>query len=90
MASKYENLVFEGRWKYKKVLKGKYVFENIYNKQEVVLSGVQIYNVINGKDTLSKIISRKLFKEKGTTVPVDNHTCTRWQNNKRKYAKRRF
>lgn len=43
----------------------KYKLRNIYNKQELVIGGTTLRKILNGKTSVSKIIARKLRKNKG-------------------------
>ena len=76
-----KDTIFEGRWKISEYnsKEKKYVLENIYNKSTMTMSSHQLYNVVHGKDTLSKVRLRQAC--------VNQNICVR--NSRTKTAKRR-
>ena len=59
--SKYKDIILEGRWKWKCYTETKMnTFENIYNGMLVELTHRQVESILNGKDTLGHIITRRL------------------------------
>lgn len=57
---KYLNKIYDGRWKVIDINKGKYLLENIYNLQTIILNYQQIRSLEFEKTTVSKIISRRI------------------------------
>ena len=73
----YENVILEGRWKYKSESPTTMVeFENIYNGNTIRLSHRQIRQVMNGKDTVGHIMSRRMGHNKHTNW--GNNVLKRW------------
>ena len=84
--SKYDNLVLDGRWKFKSWERhGSAVFENIYNHTEITLSSKQINNVVNGKTSVSTIMSRRIVNGPNELRVVDNMVSKRWKFQKYKH-----
>lgn len=57
--------LLDGRWKYVGVKDSKYVFENIYNHNIIALNYRTYKNIVEGKDTISKHISRIIAEDGG-------------------------
>ena len=55
-----KDTILDGRWKYTHREKTRYVFENIYNGQVVVLSYRQVHKILLGEDTIAHIICRRI------------------------------
>lgn len=62
MISKYQETVLDGRWKFKRWVNGRVIFENIFNHQEVMLTKRQLDSVLEGRITVSKIVSKRIHK----------------------------
>lgn len=88
--TKYEGLILEGRWKYKnKTPTNTYLFENIYNGNELTLSHRQIEQVLNGKTTIGHIITKRIPKGDNPIriFKYGNREQKWWNKIKHKYAK---
>ena len=72
MGSKYEELILDGRWKFKRWFKGLAIFENIFNHQEIKLSKRQIDAVLGGRISVSKIICKRIRKETSSNYWIRN------------------
>ena len=86
MKSKYSGLVLDGLYKFNDGLSrsGRYCFKNIYNGKEVMLTVRQMKDVISGKTTVSKIVSRRISVR---TNWLSNYTVKSFNMQKRKYAR---
>lgn len=87
--SKYEDLILDGRWKFKAWNnKGSAIFENIYNHTETLLTTRQINDVINGKTNVSTIMSRRIIGGHNELRIVDNSVSKSWKLQKYKYKEK--
>ena len=62
-------LILEAKWRLTKTSGSLYEFENIYNGSRIALSHKQVSRVLNGEDTISHIIARRLTKERKPNDP---------------------
>lgn len=87
-----KELILEGRWKRIGFSKTKtYIFENIYNHKQIQLSSRQVKNVINGKDTIGHIMTRRIKNEDNRIgcFRFGNSVNKSWGRTKYKYIKER-
>lgn len=89
MTEKLEGKVLEGRWRYHHYDNNHYVFENIYNDTLIALRLRQVQNVLDGKDTISRIQCRKIWKEGKGSQWQDNSVIKSYTHQMRKYKKSR-
>ena len=89
MTEKLEGKVLEGRWQYHHYDNNHYVFENIYNGTLISLRLRQVQNVLDGKDTISRIQCRKIWKEGKGSQWQDNSVIKSYTHQMRKYKKSR-
>lgn len=86
MTKTYKGIILEGRWEcIERKPTSMYVFENIYNHNTIEMSDRQIKNVINGRDTIGHIISRR--HERTMDNIFLNNVQKSWRKQKHKYAK---
>ena len=84
---KYEGLILEGRWKAVSMTDTHtYVFENIYNDNTITLTHYQIERVLNGKDTIGHIMTRKAPNHE--MFKYGNNIQKNWKRQKYKYLKK--
>jgi hypothetical protein len=88
MLNELKDKILDGRWKVvgKDEKSSRYLFENVYNHQIIKLSYRQINQVINGKDTISKIQSRRIGSYNEFQTKVRNSVTRCWGKIKWKYA----
>lgn len=80
MTEKLEGKVLEGRWKYRHHQDNHYVFENIYNGNTIALRLRQVQNILDGKDTISKIQCRRIWKDDKSRAQRITQWQTQWRN----------
>ena len=70
---KYVDLLLDGRWKIKGMFSnGTYTLENIYNHNTINISNRQLKRAINGEESISQIICRRIGNN--SSIPIDNRT----------------
>lgn len=86
--SKYEGLLLDGRWKFKTGSSTHNIvtFVNIYNGNEIQLTYKQVEDVINGRNTVSRIMCRRIGNQGHFET---NNTVSWWKKTKAKYSKGR-
>ena len=72
--------IFDGRWELGK----NYTLVNIYNGQKITINYQQVMRLRNGKDTVSKIISRRI---KNKTPYVTNNVLKLYKENKLRHMR---
>lgn len=81
MIERLTDKLLDGRWKYvsrnsKTTL---YTFQNIYNKEKIKLSHRQVKMVLDGKDTVAHITTRRIYG--GRTTRQQSKTNPNWWTN---------
>ena len=90
MIENLKDKVLEGKWQYHHYQDNHYVFENIYNGTTIALRLRQVQNILEGKDTISRIQCRKIWKEgKSKTTWNDNGVIRSYSKQIHKYRKPR-
>ena len=69
MVEQLKDKLLDGRWKYLHRQKHMLIFENIYNHSLVELSDRQVRMVLDGKDTVSHIQTRRIGNERKKNSP---------------------
>ena len=67
MNSKYVGKILEGRWEVKEKERNAeyYILENIFNQNQVRICKTVLLKIINGKTTVSRVISFRISKQGG-------------------------
>ena len=90
MIENLKDKVLEGKWQYHHYQDNHYVFENIYNGNTIALRLRQVQNILEGKDTISRIQCRKIWKEGKVTFNCSNNGVIRsYSKQINKYRKTR-
>lgn len=87
MKSRYDGVVLDGRWKYSRTLKSKYIFVNIFNGNEISLSKPTVDKILSGKTTVSKTMTKRIAKDNRTDW-ISNNTVKTFNAIKRYHAKK--
>ena len=75
--------IVNGYWRYEKLLgNGMILFTNIYNGTEIEISERQFRNVKNGKDTIARIMTRRI---NNSGYMVSNNVVKTFRANKFRY-----
>lgn len=82
-------LILESKWRMVESHNASYDFENIYNGYRIVLTHKQVSRVLNGEDTISHIIARRLTNERRPNDPFMgmNSVQKHWVKLKRQHRK---
>ena len=76
--------IFDGRWKLVGTYEKKYLLENIFNGNQLIITYRQLERIRNGVDSVSKIISRKINSD---TPYVTNSVVEKYQRQKLKHVR---
>ena len=80
--------IFDGRWKIDHYDKTIIVLKNIYNDMEVRVSQQQIRDIISGKSSVSKIVTKRIPPSKNidNRIWIKNGVVRSWGRQKYKYV----
>ena len=76
--------IFDGRWKLVGTYDKKYLLENVFNGNQLIITHKQLERIRNGNDSVSKIISRRINVE---TPYVTNSVVEKYQRQKLRHAR---
>lgn len=89
----YIGKILDGRWEIKKSIPNKslYSLENIYNHRIIELSSKQVKDIVNGRSTVGKVITKRLHKnnyDNRLKYCVSNYVVITYARSTSKYAKK--